>query len=75
MSFVHCLLPVTQCAVFAVGEQCVFISSHVREGSTFLVIIGVQLFQTELKLVRKVSADANLKRYQHTVEGASGRCK
>ena len=75
MSFVHRLLPVTECAVFAVGEQCVFIPSPVREGSTFLVIIGVQLFQTELKLVRKVSADANLKRYQHTVEGASGRCK
>ena len=44
-----------------------FIPSPVREGSTFLVITGVYFFQTELKLVRKVSADANLKRYQHKV--------
>ena len=44
---------------------CMFITSPVREGSTFLVIWGVQLFQTELKLVRRVSVDANLKRFQH----------
>ena len=44
-------------------QTCVFIPSPVREGSTFLVIAGVQLFRTELKSVRKVSADASLKRF------------
>ena len=46
---------------------CVFIPSPVREGSTFLVITGVQFFRTELKSVRKVSTDANLNRFQHKV--------
>ena len=32
-----------------------------------LMITGVQFFQTELKTVRKVSADANLKRFQHKI--------
>ena len=49
------------------NRGCVFIPSPVREGSTFLVITGVQFFRTELKSVRKVSADANLKRFQHKV--------
>ena len=48
-------------------SYCVFIPSPVREGSTFLVITGVQFFQTELKSVRKVSADANLKKFQPKV--------
>ena len=44
---------------------CVFIYSPVREGSTFFVITVFQLFRKELTPVRKVSADANLKRFQH----------
>ena len=31
----------------------------------FLVIIGAQFFQTELKPVRRVSAVANLKKFKH----------
>ena len=54
-------------------KLCVFISSPVREGSTFLVITGLQFFRTELKSVGKVSADANLKRFQHKVLKASGK--
>ena len=48
-------------------SKSVFIPSPVREGSTFLVITGVKFFRTKLKSVRKVSADANLKRFQHKV--------
>ena len=51
----------------ALYSRCVFIPSPVREGSTFLVITGVQFFQTELKPVRMVSAEANLKIFQHKV--------
>ena len=40
---------------------CVLIPSSIGEESIFLVITGVQLFQKELKPVRRVSADANLK--------------
>ena len=43
------------------------ISSPVREGSTFMVITWVQLFQPDLKPVRRVSADANLKIFQPKV--------
>ena len=49
---------------------CVFIPSPKREGSTFLVITGVKFLQTELKPVRKVSADANLKRFHHKLLSA-----
>ena len=44
---------------------CVLIPSSVREGSTVLMIVGVQLFQIKLITVRMVSADANLKIYPH----------
>ena len=37
---------------------------------TFLVITRVQFFQTELKPVMRVSADANLKRFKHKVHKA-----
>ena len=50
---------------------CVFIYSPVREGSTFLVLTGFQLFRKELTPVRKVSADVNLKRFQHKLLKAS----
>ena len=40
---------------------CMFIPYPVRQGSTFLLITEVQLSQAELKLVRRVSADPNLK--------------
>ena len=43
---------------------CVFIPSPVREGSTLFGDHRVSIFQTELKPVRRVSADANLKRFQ-----------
>ena len=36
-------------------------------GPPFSGITGVQFFQTELKLVRRVSADANLKRFQNKI--------
>ena len=42
-------------------------SLYMSQPSTFLVITGVQFFWTELKPVKKVSADANLKRYKHKV--------
>ena len=48
-------------------DECVFIPSPVMEGSTFLVIAGVQFFLIELKPIRKFSANANLKRFQHKV--------
>ena len=37
------------------------------KGSTFLVITEVQFFWIELKSVKRVSADANPKRFQHKV--------
>ena len=48
------------------GDVCVYPFS--REGG--INLFGdhrVQFFRTELKSVRKVSADANLKRFQHKV--------
>ena len=38
-------------------------------------IRGVQFFQTELKPVRRVSADANLKRFQHKWWSKVGECQ
>ena len=62
-------LPATQCIVYSraktniyiyidvsITMQFVFIPSLVREGSTFLVVTGVQFFQTELEPVGRVSA-------------------
>ena len=53
--------------ILPIGDVCVFIPSPVRDVSTFLVITGVQFFRTELKPVRKVSEDANLKRFHNKV--------
>ena len=39
------------------GLVCEFIPSLMREGSTFLVITGVQFFRTELIPVRKAVAE------------------
>ena len=41
-------------------DVCVFISSPMREGSTFLVITGVKFFQTELKNSQEISAQITL---------------
>ena len=38
--------------VFSSNSVCVFITSPVREGSTFLLIRGVRFFQTELNPAR-----------------------
>ena len=46
---------------------CVFIPSPIGEGSTFLLTTGVKFFPTELKPVRRFSADVDLKRFQHKV--------
>ena len=51
---------------FTVVCVCVY-PFPVREGSAVLVITRVQFFQTDMKSVRKVTADANLKRFQHKV--------
>ena len=47
--------------------MCVYSFSLRGRDQPFLGITGVLFFQTELKPVRKVSADANLKRFQHKV--------
>ena len=46
---------------------CMFIPSPVREGSTICGDHRVLLICIELKPVRRVIADANLKRFQHKV--------
>ena len=56
LKLMHCVLK-SECR----STACVFITS--LERSIFLGIIGVQFFQTELEPVRRVSADANLKRF------------
>ena len=48
-------------------EWYVFFTYPVIEETTFLVITGVEFFQTQLKPVRRFSADTNLKRFQHKV--------
>ena len=48
----------------------VFIPSPVKEGSSFFGDTGVYFIQRELKPVRRVCADVNVKIFQHKVHKA-----
>ena len=46
--------------------MCMFIPSPVKKGiNNYFGIKSVQFFQIELKPVKRVNVDANLKRFQH----------